>query len=506
MNILRNKQQWKLILALSASLVVLASLWYTSVLVNKIAAEERDKISLWAEAIERKNALVNYTIELFDKLGIEEEKKVTLWAEATRYLANSTDLEDYTFILQVVHFNATVPVITTDNEGRIKEYRNLGRDYDIKDEADLKELSNLLSEMKQLNNPIEIAIYGEDKDYLYYGTSTIITELKGVLDNLVQSFIGEIVVNSASVPVILTDSTGSEVISHGNIDSIVIADPNKRMALIAEMANQNDPIAIRIGGKVKQYVYYKDSALLIQLKYYPLFQFGIIALFLLLAYYIFSTSRRAEQNQVWVGMSKETAHQLGTPISSLLAWQEILKGKLKGDKILDEMGRDLARLEKITERFSKIGSAPVLVETDLVECINNVVNYLKKRLSKNVVFNVVASPAKIPMKLNAPLFEWVLENIIKNGADSMVGKGTITITAMQEDQKVVLDIKDTGKGIRKSQWKSVFDPGFTTKKRGWGLGLSLVKRIVENYHKGKVFVKSSEKDQGCTFRIILYNK
>ena len=164
MSILRNKQQWKLILALSASLVVLASLWYTNVLVNKIAAEERNKISLWAEAIEQKNTLLNYTIELFDKLEIEEGKKVKLWAEATKYLANSTDLEDYTFILQVVHFNSTVPVITTDKVGRIKEYRNLGRDYDIKNETDLNELAEMLAEMKELNDPIEIAIYGEDKD------------------------------------------------------------------------------------------------------------------------------------------------------------------------------------------------------------------------------------------------------------------------------------------------------------------------------------------------------
>ncbi|HAW51489.1 MAG TPA: hypothetical protein DCX54_04035 [Flavobacteriales bacterium] len=505
MNFIRNKQQWKLILALSASLIVLASLWYTNVLVNKIAVEERNKISLWAEAIEQKNDLVNYTIDLFDKLGVEEEKKVTLWAQATRYLANSTDLEDYTFILQVVHFNATVPVITTDAKGRIKEYRNLGREYDINNPSDLEELSQKLAEMKVLNKPIVIAIYGEDKDYLYYGTSNIITELKGVLDNVIQSFISEIVVNSASVPVILTDSSGSGVISHGNIDSAIIADPNQRMALIAEMANQNDPIEIRIGGKVKQYIYYKDSDLLIQLKYYPLFQFGIIALFLLLAYYIFSTSRRAEQNQVWVGMSKETAHQLGTPISSLLAWQEILRSKLKGDKMLDEMEKDLARLEKITERFSKIGSEPVLIEADLVEIIDNVVNYLKKRLSKNIVFNVGTSAPQIPVNVNTPLFEWVLENIIKNGADSMVGNGTITINAVKEDGRVVIDISDTGKGIRKSNWKSVFDPGYTTKKRGWGLGLSLVKRIVVNYHKGRVYVKSSEANQGSTFRIILNN-
>ena len=233
---------------------------------------------------------------------------------------------------------------------------------------------------------------------------------------------------------------------------------------------------------------------------------GIIGLFLLLAYYIFSTSKRAEQNQVWVGMSKETAHQLGTPISSLLAWYELLKSKGTDPKILDEMKKDLGRLEKITERFSKIGSAPVLVETDLTDCINNVVGYLKKRLSNNVSFAVSSQPEQIMVKLNAPLFEWVLENIIKNGVDSMGGKGSININASVDQYKVRIDITDSGKGIKTSNWKSVFDPGFTTKKRGWGLGLSLVKRIVDNYHKGKVYVKHSEVNEGTTFRIVLYNK
>lgn len=498
-----NKQRWKLMLALAASLIVLISLWTTSLLVNRIAREERAKIKLWAGAIEKKNVLVNYTIELFDKLGIEEEKKVTLWAEATRYLATSTDLEDYTFILQVVHFNTTVPVITTDRYGNIKDYRNLGREYNLKDSSELKEIRMRLEDIKELNDPIEIAIYGNEKDYLYYGTSNVVVELKEVLNNLVESFIGEIVVNSASVPVILTDSTKKNIINYGNIDSTIIADQQKLQGMIDEMARQNDPIDIRIGGNIQQYVFYKDSELLIMLKYYPLFQLGIIGLFLLLAYYIFSTSRRAEQNQVWVGMSKETAHQLGTPISSLLAWMEILRSKSVDRKTIDEMSKDLGRLETITERFSKIGSEPVLVETDLVESIQNTVNYLKKRLSANVKFNIENLPDHCNVLLNAPLFEWVLENIIKNGADSMVGKGTITIELLKEEGKAILDISDTGKGIRKSQWKSVFDPGFTTKKRGWGLGLSLVKRIVENYHNGKVFVKHSELNKGTTFRIIL---
>lgn len=294
--------------------------------------------------------------------------------------------------------------------------------------------------------------------------------------------------------------------NYGNIDAEIINDSLQLTELIAGMAKQNPPIELRIGNKISQYVYYRDSDLLIQLKYYPFFQLGIIALFLLLAYYIFSTSKRSEQNLVWVGMSKETAHQLGTPISSLLAWIEILKSKTEDKKTLEEMHKDLSRLELITERFSKIGSAPILEKTDLVECVNNSVNYLKKRLSSNISFKIEKPSDNIPIRLNAPLFEWVMENIIKNGADSMSGKGKMNIALIDEEKRVLIDISDTGKGIRKSQWKSVFDPGFTTKKRGWGLGLSLVKRIIENYHKGKVFVRNSELDKGTTFRIILYKK
>lgn len=493
-------------LALSASFIVFASLGYTNLLVNKIATEERNKIRLWAEAIEKKNQLVNYTIELFDKLGVEEEKKVSLWAEATKYLANSSNLEDYSFVLQVVSFNTTVPVITTDKSGQIKDYRNLDRNYNLKDSADLKLVSEILAEMKKINPPIVISIFGDEKDYLYYGVSSIIIELRDVMENLVESFIGEIVVNSASVPVVLTDSTGVKVMNYGNIDAEIINDSLQLTELIAGMAKQNPPIELRIGNKISQYVYYRDSDLLIQLKYYPFFQLGIIALFLLLAYYIFSTSKRSEQNLVWVGMSKETAHQLGTPISSLLAWIEILKSKTEDKKTLEEMHKDLSRLELITERFSKIGSAPILEKTDLVECVNNSVNYLKKRLSSNISFKIEKPSDNIPIRLNAPLFEWVMENIIKNGADSMSGKGKMNIALIDEEKRVLIDISDTGKGIRKSQWKSVFDPGFTTKKRGWGLGLSLVKRIIENYHKGKVFVRNSELDKGTTFRIILYKK
>ena len=219
---------------------------------------------------------------------------------------------------------------------------------------------------------------------------------------------------------------------------------------------------------------------------------------------MFSTARNAEQNQVWVGMAKETAHQLGTPLSSLLAWIEVLRSKNVDPSVLSELSKDLSRLETVTERFSKIGSAPKLEQEDINEVIENTLNYLKTRLSKKVDFkHTTSNGKKVIASVNIPLLEWVLENIIKNGVDAIGGEGKIDIHVTDQSQFVYIDISDNGKGIPKNARKTVFQPGYTTKQRGWGLGLSLTKRIIENYHSGKVFVKQSEVGQGTTFRIVL---
>jgi signal transduction histidine kinase len=224
----------------------------------------------------------------------------------------------------------------------------------------------------------------------------------------------------------------------------------------------------------------------------------------MIAYYLFSTARDAEQNQVWVGMAKETAHQLGTPLSSLLAWIEVLKSKNVDDKTIAEISRDLGRLETVTERFSKIGATPKLEQNDINQVVKNTLVYLKSRLSKKVNFTHTTSNGdEVMASVNVPLLEWVLENIIKNAVDAISGEGDISIHITDQSQFIYIDITDNGKGIPKSARKTIFQPGYTTKKRGWGLGLSLTKRIVENYHSGKVFVKQSEIDQGTTFRIVL---
>ncbi|HSH66565.1 MAG TPA: HAMP domain-containing sensor histidine kinase, partial [Bacteroidia bacterium] len=472
MNIYSKKQQWKLWLIVAAVLIVGVSLWYANLLVNKIAKEERAKVKLWADAIQKKANLVKYTNELFNKIKVDERKKVELWAEATRQL--SYELSDYGFVLKVVSDNTTVPVILADENGIPITSRNL----DSTKENDKEYLIEQMKVMEAFQKPIEINIYKGQKNYLYYKDSKLFSELKSVLDDLVKSFISEVAINSASVPVIYTDSTKSRVIAYGNIDSVKIKDPVFLKSTLSEMASQNQPLEVEFGDRSKSFIFYKESVLLTQLKYYPFIMLVVIGVFLLIAYVLFSTARKVEQNQVWVGMAKETAHQLGTPLSSLIAWLEYLKTKGLDSETAVEIEKDLSRLQMITERFSKIGSVPVLDYVDLVGVLKDAIGYMKLRTSKNVIFTFDPdSGQSYYAQLNVPLFEWVIENLIRNAVDAMNGNGQVTITLQDQTQFVYIDITDTGKGIVKSKFKTVFEPGYTTKKRGWGLGLSLTKRI-----------------------------
>lgn len=313
----------------------------------------------------------------------------------------------------------------------------------------------------------------------------------------------EIIKDNSTVPVILTNDK-NEILSSRNLDSIKSLNPDFISAQLAEMKSQHAPIEINFADNQKNFIYYKDSIILTQLKYYPYFQLLVIALFLLVSYIAFSTSRKAEQNQVWVGMAKETAHQLGTPLSSLIAWLEIIKGKSPNDEFVIELEKDVQRLSTITDRFSKIGSAPALKKENLTTVIENAIGYIRTRSSSKVIFSLEnAQQYDVEAPLNIALFDWVLENIFKNAIDAMSGEGKIHVKITDQQQFAYIDISDTGKGIPKSKYKDVFKPGFTSKSRGWGLGLSLSKRIVEEYHEGQIFVKSSELNKGTTFRIVL---
>jgi len=500
MNIYKQKQTWKILLFTGAIVIILGSLWYTNFLAGKISGEEKSKIKLWAEAIQKKAKLVNYTEDLFEKLRTEELKKVQLWALGTKQIANpDIDFSSLSFVLEVIRNNTTVPVIITDESGKVLFHRNL----DSLQVNNPDYIKNELMEMHQRNKAIEIEVTKNQKQYLYYKDSKLFTDLQQTLNDIIESFVSEIVLNSASVPVILTDETQKEIIAFGNLDSIKMKDKTYVEKTINEMRLQKEPISLQLTNNTTNFIFYKDSQLLMQLKYYPYIQMGIIGLFLIIAYSLFSYSRRAEQNQVWVGMSKETAHQLGTPLSSLMAWIDILKEKNTLPEIADEMEKDVLRLNTITERFSKIGSAPKLVNEDITEVVKSGLAYLENRVSKKVKFTYHFPQETIMVPLNIPLFHWVIENLIKNAVDSMEGVGELIVTVTQVPEQVYIDITDTGKGIPKSKHQSVFKPGYTTKKRGWGLGLSLAKRIIEEYHQGKIFVKQSEVNIGTTFRIIL---
>lgn len=317
------------------------------------------------------------------------------------------------------------------------------------------------------------------------------------------TFCLEIIRNNTTIPVILTDDDDN-VISTMNIPDLKANDTTYYHELLADMAAKHDPIVINLPENHKNFIYYDDSTVLKQLAHFPFIQMSIIAIFLLVAYLAFSSSRRAEQNKVWIGMSKETAHQLGTPISSLMAWIEILKQDESNASYVVEMQKDIDRLQVIADRFSKIGSLPTLQPCNLSEAINTAVGYMRTRVSSNITLDVKDSTShSVMVRLNTSLFNWVIENMIKNAIDAMEGKGCITIKLNETLKFAEILITDTGKGLAKNQFKAIFSPGYTTKERGWGLGLSLVQRIVKNYHRGKIMVQSSEIGVGTTFKILL---
>lgn len=302
-------------------------------------------------------------------------------------------------------------------------------------------------------------------------------------------FVTSIIEGNNTIPVYMVDKDGNLLISRN---------AKTEMPPIDEL---NGPIVVEISDKVTQYIYYDESTLLYQLHYIPYIQFALIFLFIVIGIYVIYVSQRSEQNRVWAGLSKETAHQLGTPISSLNAWLELLQSEYK-EEYIPQMRADVERLQVIADRFSKIGSNPALTATDGTEVISRTIDYMQARTSSQVSYTLkVQGP--VMMRLNAPLFAWVIENLIKNAIDAMNGAGKITITVSTKGKAAIIDVADTGKGIEHRRWKRIFQPGYSTKQRGWGLGLCLSKRIVEDYHCGKLFVKDSQINGGTTFRIIL---
>jgi len=342
-------------------------------------------------------------------------------------------------------------------------------------EKESKEVGRIAKAFEDINKPLE--------DY-----SQVLTTIK-----------------EATIPIIVVNERG--VIDYvNNLDSNKVSDTVWLRNNIRWMKFYNDPIPIKISEKVYHTIYYQEQPAITLLRYFPWVQLAIISLFLIISYVAYSASNRFEQNKVWVGMAKETAHQIGTPLSSLIAWVEYLRltGEPPSEEILSEISKDINRLEIITERFSKIGSQAELTPYSLVAVVDEVVNYMKIRLPDRVIIEtIILAHRDAKVMLNKNLFSWVIECLMKNAVDAMAGIGDIKITVDKIGNKHVIDVKDSGKGLNRNQFKLIFKPGFTTKKRGWGLGLSLSKRIITDYHKGSIFVKESEPNVGTTFRILL---
>lgn len=322
-----------------------------------------------------------------------------------------------------------------------------------------------------------------------------------LLNDEYSDFIFDIIEKNENIPVVIVDDRDRYISARNFHEPKTNVDKYYKQQ-IQRLKNTNPPIEITLDENNKQYIYYDNSNILKTLEFFPYIQLSIIALFLMLVIWALSTDKRAEQDKLWAGLSKETAHQLGTPISSLMAWNEILKTRIGDDIICTEIDKDILRLKTITERFSKIGSVPELSSQNISELTQRAVNYMLNRTSKKITYSVEDTTSENLCLISSPLFEWVIENLCKNAIDAMEGKeGNIDFELFNQEDSLIIEITDSGRGIERGKFKSIFEPGYTTKQRGWGLGLSLAKRIIEEYHHGKIFVKSSELGLGTTFRI-----
>ena len=324
------------------------------------------------------------------------------------------------------------------------------------------------------------------------------------IDNLNEdiSFVFEVINHNKTIPVILVDDNGS-ILYHKNFPSKKANNIDYLKSQLEIMKESHEPIVFEYADGKHNKIYYKDSILLTRLKIFPYVILVVISLFIVTGYFAFSNSRKSEQNKVWAGMARETAHQIGTPLSSLMGWVTLLHDQGGNEEIVSEMNKDILRLQMITERFSKIGSQPELKNQDVNSIVQRSFYYMKDRSSSKINFNLEVCEHAIFSSLNTQLFGWVIENIMRNAIDALQGKGEIKVEVKDHSKNVIIDISDNGKGIKSTQLKTVFEPGYTTKLRGWGLGLSLVKRIVEDYHKGQVYILHSELGKGSTFRISL---
>ena len=484
------KLRLKWILLALTVLLALVALWYMHRIADAVRHEEEENVRLWANAISQRAHIMEVQQQFFEEATLDEHRKMEMYANILESF-NDPDLSaDTRFSLAYIHYivdSAKTPlIITTSRDSIITVPQEL---------AGTKLEGDLLEEYSQ-NPPFHYRIWGMPMT-LYYKESQYYSRLRELLDGFTRSFLTDITQNSVKVPVLIMDSTRTRVFASGNVDS----------SNVGRLKFSNDPIEITLPDNRHAYVYYDNSPLVRALSWLPVLYVFIAFVLLLVGYNLFRTARRNEQNRIWVGLAKETAHQLGTPISSLTGWSEYLQGKEFTPEYAAEVQKDLQRLETITHRFSKIGSVPELKEESVRAAVEKAVAYLRGRLPRKVQI-VLSMPDDDPLTapINSYLFEWVVENLCKNAVDAMSGEGTINIVASQDVRKIYLDISDTGRGMTPAVQRRIFDSGFTTKSRGWGLGLPLARRIVNQYHRGRLYLKYSIVGQGSCFRIVLRKK
>lgn len=498
-----NKQRWKIFLALMVLIVIAASLLLANSFVSKIAERERSKATQWVESIKKKGELVQLSNAIFSELKRKEKQKIDLVVEAQKILLTKSDLsknQDVEFSLSIIQSNTEIPVVLLTEENMVMQYRNMDSLFQGALSSSEKDKICILkaAEWKDVGQYRIIEYLDGEFLQFVFGNSFELERLQRESKRLISSFNDEIKDNKALIPVMLWDVT-SDSLEASNLN---LSEEQSKL-LRDDWKLDNVPLSFDFGTGKKQ-LYFSDSDELRYLQWIPTIQFLVLGLLILLGYFIFSTYRKAEQKRVWAGMAKETAHQLGTPLSSLMGWQAHLESLKVDPMVTNEMKKDLVRLERITDRFSKIGSEAKLEQKEISNTIENNLAYLRARLSNKVALTFQSSLEQgDDVAHNASLMDWVVENLCKNAVDAMQGDGKLEVNIYTEKSNIVIDFIDSGKGISTKDQKAIFEPGYSTKKRGWGLGLALVKRIIEEHHSGKVFVASSKIGKGTTFRILL---
>jgi signal transduction histidine kinase len=496
---MRNRLKY-ILLSITVALALVA-LWQVHVIADAVRDEEEEKVRLWATAISQRASLVETTQRFFDEATLDEHRKMELYTDILQSLSSPDFNTDLSFSLRYINYivdsSHTDIIITTAKDSMITVPQELAG----------QKLEGALMEEYSVNPPFNYNLWGM-RMTLYYKESEYYTQLREVLDGFSRSFLLDITQNSVKVPVLIVDSSETQVLGFGNLPTALFDNQEKLQALISEMHNANEPIVISMPDGAEALVYYENTPMLKALGWLPVVYIFIALVLLFVSYHLFRTARTAEQNRIWVGLAKETAHQLGTPLSSLSGWVEYLRGKEFSDEYAAEVEKDLQRLDTITRRFSKIGSVPELKEDDVRQAVESAVDYLRNRAPRRVKFNIgFPEGEEFRAPISRHLFQWVIENLCKNAIDAMEGderpSSTITIVASQDARKIYIDVSDTGKGMSPSVQKHIFESGFTTKNRGWGLGLPLARRIINEYHGGRLYLKYSVPDQGSTFRIVL---